>query len=246
MTAMVAAVASIAAAGSRLGSTDCEHLRGGLIAQPINAWSSLAFLAAGLFILYGALRQPEARRELLAFGVLVAANALGSFVYHGPAFAWGHWAHDVPAVGVPLFVATHDLGLVRGWPVQRRLLVFAALLSVVGVLLLVVPDATFVLAFVLIAAAGLGELSAFRAGYRPRPSDGWSAWMMAWIFVVLSLSLAVGAFLLGRTASALCNPASVFQYHAVWHVLSAISAAAFAYAGLEHGLARISNGSGED
>ena len=56
MTAMVAAVASIAAAGSRLGSTDCEHLRGALIAQPINAWSSLAFLAAGLFILYGALR----------------------------------------------------------------------------------------------------------------------------------------------------------------------------------------------
>jgi hypothetical protein len=240
MTEMVAVAASIAVA-LRLGSTDCEYLRADFVAQPVNAWSSLAFLAAGLFILYGALRQPEARRELLAFGVLVAANALGSFVYHGPAFAWGHWAHDVPAVGVPLFVATHDLGLVLGWPVPRRLLAFAGFLSLVGALLVAFPSATFGLAFVLIAAAGFGELGAFRAGYRPRPSDGWSVWVTVWIFVILSLAAAAGAFLLGRTASALCDPHSVFQYHAVWHVLSAASAAAFAYAGLEHGLARISN-----
>ena len=235
MTAMIGA----AMFALRFGSTDCERFHPGLVAQPVNAWSSLAFLAAGLFILYGALRQPEARKELVVFGVLVAANAVGSFVYHGPAFAWSHWAHDVPAVGIPLFIAAHDLGLVRGWPVSRRLFVFGVLLSMVGVVLLFLPGSGFALAFLLVPAAGLGELAAYRAGYRPRPSDGWSAWMATWMMVVLTFALAVGAFLLGRTASWLCNPDSVFQYHAVWHVLSALAAAAFAFAGLEHGLARI-------
>jgi len=236
MRAMVGVAAMVAL---RFGSTDCERFHAGFAAQPINAWSSLAFLAAGLFILYGALRQPEARKELVAFGVLVASNALGSFVYHGPAFAWGHWAHDVPALGIPLFIAVHDLGLVRGWPVSRRLVTFGGLLSLVGVVLLFLPGGAFALASLLVPAAGFGELAAYRAGYRPRPSGGWSAWMTAWMIVVLTFALAVGAFLLGRTASGLCNPDSVFQYHAVWHVLSAVSAAAFAFAGLEHGLARI-------
>ena len=134
--AQQAMIASTVTAVLRFGSTDCERFHVGSVAQPVNAWSSLVFLAAGLFILYGASRQPEARKELVAFGVLVAANAVGSFVYHGLAFAWGHWAHDVPAVGIPLFIAVHDLGLVRGWPVSRRLFVFGALLSLAGVVLL--------------------------------------------------------------------------------------------------------------
>lgn len=236
MTATVGAAATIA---MRFGSTDCERFYTGFAAQPVNAWSSLVFLVAGCFILYGAWRQPEARKELVAFGMLVAANAIGSFVYHGPAFAWGRWAHDLPAVGIPLFVAVHDLGLVRGWPVSRRLLVIGALLSLVGLILVPLAGATFALASLLVPVAGVGELAAYRAGYRPRPSDGWSSWMAGWVIVIVSLVLAVGAFLLGRTVSPLCNPGSVFQYHAAWHVLSAVSAAAFAFAGLEHGLSRI-------
>jgi len=226
-------------AEARLGSTDCEMLRSGLAAQPVNAWSSLAFLAAGIWILYGGLRRREARWELLAFGALVTANAVGSFVYHGPAPFWGHWAHDVPAVGVPLFVASHDLGLVRGWSVPRRLLVFAVLLVCVGGELAIAPGSAPAVATLLVPLAALGELGAFRAGFRPRPRDGWSAWMGWWLVVVVTLVLAGVSFLLGRTTSATCDPASWLQFHALWHVLGALAAAAFAYAGLEHGLSRL-------
>ncbi len=235
-----ATAGAIATVALRFGSTDCERFHPGFAAQPVNAWSSLAFLVAGCYILYGAFRQPEARKELVAFGLLVGANAIGSFVYHGPAFAWGHWAHDVPAVGIPLFVAIHDLGLVRGWPVSRRLLFFGVTLSLVGLILVPLDGAAFALACLLVPAAGVGELAAYRAGYRPRLSDGWSSWTTAWVIVILSLVMAVGAFLFGRTDSSFCSPGSVFQYHAAWHVLSAVSAAAFAFAGLEHGPARIS------
>ena len=226
-------------AAARLGSTDCEMLRSGLAAQPVNAWSSLAFLAAGIWILCGGLRRREARRELLAFGALVTANAVGSFAYHGPAPFWGHWAHDVPAVGVPLFVATHDLGLVRGWPVSRRLLTFVVFLACMGGVLAIAPGSAPTIAVFLVPLAALGELGAFRSGFRPRPRDGWSPWMGWWLVVVATLVLAVVSFLLGRTASATCDPASWLQFHALWHVLGALAAAAFAYAGLEHGLSRL-------
>ena len=222
-----------------LGSGDCEMFRSGSVAQPVNAWSSLAFLAAGLSILYGGLRHPEARRELSVFGALVIANAAGSFAYHGPAPVWGHWLHDVPAVGVPLFVAVHDLGLVRGWSIPKRLAVFAGFLALVGVVLAFAPAATLVLATIAVASAAAGELAASRSGFRPRPSDGWSAWMFWWLVVVFALVLAGISFLLGRTASPVCRPESWLQFHASWHVLGALAAAAFAYAGLEHGSSRL-------
>lgn len=229
-------------AALQLGAVDCERFHSGFVAQPVNAWSSLAFLLAGLWIIYGGLRRPDARRELLVFGVVVLVNAIGSFAYHGPSPSWSHWLHDVPALGVPLFVAVHDLGLVRGWPVPRRLRLFGVLLAFLGLLLLPAPGATFTLASILIPLAALGEIGAYRAGFRPRPSDGWSAWMAWWLVVIAALVLAVAAFLLGRTASALCHPGSLLQFHAWWHVLSAIAAAAFAYAGLEHGLSRADPG----
>jgi len=226
-------------AALQLGAVDCERFHSGLVAQPANAWSSLAFLVAGLWIIYGGLRRPDARRELLVFGAVVLVNAIGSFAYHGPSPVWGHWLHDVPALGVPLFVAVHDLGLVRGWPVPVRLRLFGVLLACVGALLLAAPGATLTLASILIPLAVLGEVGAYRAGFRPRPSDGWSTWMIWWLVVITALVLAVASFLLGRTASALCRPESWLQFHAGWHVLSAIAAAAFAYAGLEHGLSRV-------
>ena len=45
-------------------------------------------------------------------------------------------------------------------------------------------------------------------------------------------AIAIGgiAFLLGRTGSPLCRPDSLFQWHALWHVLVAVALVAYAYA----------------
>jgi hypothetical protein len=45
-----------------------------------------------------------------------------------------------------------------------------------------------------------------------------------------AIALGGVAFLLGRTGSPLCDPASVFQWHALWHVLVAAALVAYAYA----------------
>jgi len=42
--------------------------------------------------------------------------------------------------------------------------------------------------------------------------------------------LALAAYWAGRTASAVCRPASLWQYHAAWHALSAVALGLFAAA----------------
>ena len=43
------------------------------------------------------------------------------------------------------------------------------------------------------------------------------------------------AYGLGRTGSPACRPASLFQWHAVWHVLGAVALASAAEARIERG-----------
>ena len=47
---------------------------------------------------------------------------------------------------------------------------------------------------------------------------------------LVAIALGGVAFLLGQTGSPLCRPDSLFQWHALWHVLVAVSLAAYAYA----------------
>jgi hypothetical protein len=46
----------------------------------------------------------------------------------------------------------------------------------------------------------------------------WAAWRSAAAWMVPALA----AYLAGRTGSPLCDPATMWQLHAVWHVLSAV------------------------
>jgi hypothetical protein len=70
-----------------LGAGDCELIRvDGLLAQPVNALSALAFVAVGVWLVVR-------RRSLL--GVLTVAVGIGSFLFHGPQPAGAKWIHDV-------------------------------------------------------------------------------------------------------------------------------------------------------
>lgn len=72
-----------------LGASDCEALRDGWLGQPVNGLSSLAYVAAGAYVL---LRQdvPQARALATALG----AVGVGSFLYHGPMPPGAELVHD--------------------------------------------------------------------------------------------------------------------------------------------------------
>lgn len=153
-----------------LGAGDCERLHDGLIAQPVNTASALAYVAVGAWLI---------GRRRVGFGLAVAAAGIGSVDYHGPGSPAARLLHDGGLYAVAGLVAWHEVGrrLRRArLPADRRPAYRAAL-----------------------AAAAAGA----------------ACW---W---------------LGRTTSPWCDPDSLLQPHAAWHLLGAAALACWAVAALD-------------
>ena len=157
-----------------LGGSDCEAIRSGVLVQPANAVSALAYVAAGAAVVVTTRAATSRRRVvLLGYAGSLVAVAIGSFAYHGPQPAWAASAHD-GSIAVMLVLAG------------------------------VVP-----------VAAGPVRRWRGRAGK----------------VLAISVLLAASAYVAGRTGSPLCAPDSLWQPHAAWHVLTALSAVLLARIG---------------
>jgi hypothetical protein len=163
-----------------LGAGDCERLHDGLIAQPVNTASALAYVAVGAWLATRALGPGVAPdRRQLALAAAMAAAGVGSVDYHGPGSPAARLLHDGGLYAVVGYVAWHE--------VARR----------VGRVRL--PPGRRVAYRVALAATAAGA----------------ACW---WA---------------GRTASPWCDPDSLLQPHAAWHLLGASALAAWGWAVLE-------------
>jgi len=207
-----------------LGAGDCERLRDGLVAQPVNTASALAYLLAAAWLArQGARRDAASRREALAFGLAMAAAGVGSVDFHGPGSPAARWLHDAGLCAAVSFVAVHDLARLAG--ARRRVVpAWAATAGAGGVLLGLAPRAGGAVAGALGLLVAAGEVAVARRGPR-RPPGAYRAGVAA---------LAVGAacWWLGRTGGPLCDPDSLLQGHAAWHLLTAFALAAWGSATL--------------
>ena len=77
-----------------LGASDCERIGEGFLAQPVNALTSLAFVAAGAWII------SRGSRTSAVMGWVVVASGVGSFLFHGPQPPLARQAHDGTAIAV--------------------------------------------------------------------------------------------------------------------------------------------------
>jgi hypothetical protein len=210
---------------------DCEHIVSGFLGQPANAISSLAFLVSAAWILILAFRGERATRAaLLVLALAVAANALGSFALHGPHPSWAQWAHDAAIMAVLLFIAVHALGRIRGWRPSVQIGVYLIGLAAVGLGLAAIHGASDPFAGTLAAGAIVGEVTTFSGARGKPPPAGPRSGAVARGVGLAAIALGGIAYLLGQTGSPLCRPESVFQWHALWHVLVAVSLGAYAYA----------------
>jgi predicted membrane channel-forming protein YqfA (hemolysin III family) len=141
--------------------SDCEHVVDATLAQPVLALTSLAYVVAGIAVLWWAVRG----RAVLAVaaGLVLIAVGVGSFAYHGPQPSWAGFAHD--------------------WPILTLAVVYAVGLALTA-------------------------------------RDQWRVWLTA----AAILAIALIAYAAGRSGSPLCRPDSLWQYHGVWHVLTAAAA----------------------
>lgn len=80
-------------------TSDCERIRPGIVGQPANTASSLAFLAAALPIVRWSRDAPRpVRRAWRAVAIAVAFEGVGSVAYHGPGGRASKGVHDAGLV----------------------------------------------------------------------------------------------------------------------------------------------------
>jgi hypothetical protein len=200
-----------------LGASDCEAWHEGLLHQPVNSLSSLAYLVAGVWI---ATRPRADRADRLSGAVYAGAvlgNGVGSLLYHGPGWPGSTFVHDAAVPAVLLFIAVDDLALLRRWPVRRQMTLYALALGASGVTVAVVPAAGVGAGAVAAVAAAAAEAMVIRRGHRA------AARTLLWPAATLLLAGLAG--LAGRTESPLCRPDGILQGHAAWHLLTAAALA---------------------
>lgn len=114
-------------AAATFGRSDCERLDDALLAQPVLALTSLAYVAVGLAVLYWALRG----RAVLAVtaGVALVAVGFGSFVFHGPQPPWAGPVHDLPII---ILAVVCVIGVARSAGARRSAWGAAAVVFALG------------------------------------------------------------------------------------------------------------------
>ena len=196
----------------------CEALRDSLVRQPANTWSSLAFVAAALWVAARLSRRKRSGEAVLApaeaalfLGALVLVG-LGSAFYHA-SFTFVGQVFDVSGMYfVATFILLHRLGPRLGLPPIGAILGFVVVNAVLMAGQVTTPGARRIVFGVLLLSALGVEWNAAREGRR------WLAagsGLMGAAFVI---------WILDRWRL-VCAPESLLQGHAAWHVLGALAAA---------------------
>jgi len=97
----------------------CERTSAAFWAEPLNAWSNLAFPLAALWAAMAARRSGGATAEYWVLVVLAALVGVGSFLFHTFANVWSEYADTIPIwtfVAATLFVAVKRVAGLRPGP----------------------------------------------------------------------------------------------------------------------------------
>ena len=201
----------------------CEKITSGAIAQPANAWSSLSFVVVGLLIVCLAVKDKKGGTNPLTtiwvygvlYGFILSIIGVGSFYYHSKLNFVGQF---IDVLGMYLlatailfyryFTATKTKA---AWAVSSYIL-FNMFFSYI---LYTFPNARrYIFAFLIIAILGLE--------YRLKKQLNLLINRKFLYVAVAILSIAFIIWVLDIT-KIFCSPTSLFQGHALWHILGALS-----------------------
>ncbi|AEF41229.1 Hypothetical membrane protein [Hoyosella subflava DQS3-9A1] len=187
-------------------NSDCELFIGGFWGQPVNTATSFAFVVVGAIIL----ARSAGSRRVLIFGLLAIGTGVGSVISHGPAPAWGEIVHDAPLVGILAFVAVDAISDLS----KRELTwVWWVIPTVLALAVSEIGEPARIAAQTSITVLAIGA-SLLRFVKRPATRR---------TILTAGLLLGAGALIgtLSRSGMPLCNPDSLLQGHAIWHVMAA-------------------------
>lgn len=181
---------------------DCEHPATGLTVQPIAAWTSLAFVPAGVWVAGHPQHRPAVA---LLFGAGLIAVGLGSFAGHASGTTWGR---QLDSLAIKAMLAPFILyPLLREKGAGTIALTCGAAAAALVAIELAFPSTGRVLLALMVAAL----VAVLFSKHDPR--------MLLPGVAVLAVGAA--AWWLGRSGGALCRPDGLLQVHAAWHILAA-------------------------
>lgn len=196
------------------GDCFCEADRGGAVRQPSNTWSSLTYVAAALWILFGARLRGFGEFDRGLYALLAGLIGPTSMAFHASLTRWGGSVDMISMYLFVSFVLVHRLdhwyGLGRG----RVFGLFAAINAVLIGIEAASATMSIPIFALLVAALIMAELArSFRGGP--------GAW--TWLPSAGLFGLALLIWTLSRSGAPLCAPGSLVQGHAVWHALCAVA-----------------------
>jgi hypothetical protein len=154
----------------------------------------------------------------------LAATGVGSFLFHGPLAPGGEWLHDVTLAWLVLVVGSRS----RGWEMRFGV----AGLAAIGAIFFAAPGIADLL------TAGLVIVTLLLLASESRRLDTLGP------IALLAISAVIGR--LGSTGSPWCDPDSVLQTHALWHVGAAVAVGWWAIGHAERKLASMTSFSASD
>ncbi len=232
----------------RRGNCYCEPVGESIIRQPLNTWSSLAFVGLGLwsfFILLRAARRTRNRRGLLhlfLFPAITFWMGPAAFVYHMTVRASAGLFDQTSIVILLCYAVLINAQRVFGWP--RRLggllsAYFPGVLSIIGSTaitntlgldfeawalsdLIVAVLSTCTIVFTVVSWSGKRAPRHF--GERPSPAR-----ILFPVLIVAAMTI----WVLSASGGPLCHN-GFSPGHAAWHILAALALGAAFYGWVAH------------
>jgi hypothetical protein len=215
------------------GANFCEAARDGWVKQPANSFSNLGFVVAGLLVAWRAGR-PDRLGDVLPRHAPMATAYACVVVVLGPASAAMHATQserggDLDLLSMYLVAAFAAAYALMRWMRQGRVLfaqlflLFVAACELVGLydgrVAVVEQPGNVAFAALLLTAVVVEVRLRRRAGRtpaEPRTDLRWGAAALGTILVAFTIW--------NVTKTLWCDPHSLLQGHAAWHLLGAISA----------------------
>lgn len=198
----------------------CEAFTNGVLQQPVNTLSNVGFVLVGLWILGAAPRaggsfssNVRARR---IYGLIGVFLGVGSMLFHASMTEWGGW---VDLVSMHLFITyllLYDVAVLQRRSTEWFVRTLIASNVVLAVVLWVMDNGYGKFVFGALIAATLA------VEYRLATSPASVTRDRRWLWASLA-TYGVGQFiwLMSRDGAPWCDPDSLVQGHAVWHLTSA-------------------------
>jgi Ceramidase len=203
----------------------CEMFSAGGIVQPLSSYSNLFYFLTGLLILgsRGLSLPGEAnnwmtrrRGYITGFGAAVIGIGVTSMFFHVSLTTFGWWLDYMGMYAFVGFALLYSMARFRGWDGRTFLILYAILLTALGLLWVIAPEFKRFLLVGLILALMAAEavIRHVRRAVRMRSSYFYAA--LAIFLIAFGINI--------LDDKILCIPVSLWQWHAFWHLLTAIAA----------------------